>query len=71
MKGQLSYLTELKSHLFKLFLWLKPLTDEEGGEGDGGEGGGGSEVNSLQRVLENSTYYSPTIQAPTETASLA
>ena len=49
--AQLLSLTELKSHLFELYLnWLKPLTDE------GGEETGVPEENLRRWASENATY---------------
>ena len=60
--AQLLSLTELKSHLFLRFIVLaEPLTDE------GGEETGVPGENPWWRASENATYYSPKIQAPSET----
>ena len=64
--AQLLSLTELKSDLFELyFYWLNHKTDE------GGEETGVPGENPWRRASENATYYSPKIQAPSETRTRA
>ena len=60
--AQLLSLTELKSHLFELYFvgWI--IKPDAGGEETGVPG-----ENPWRRASENATYYSPKIQAPSET----
>ena len=64
--AQILSLTELKSHLFELdFIgWTsKPMKD--------GEETGVPGENPWRRASENATYYSPKIQAPSDTRTRA
>ena len=60
--AQLLSLTELKSHLFQLFYWMKTLTDE-GGEEIRVPGGKKKRTTSFRKCY----ILSPKIQAPTVT----
>ena len=46
--------------ILAVFYWLKPLTNE------GREETGVARENQWQQASENTTYYSPKIQAPSE-----
>ena len=64
--AQLLSLTELKSHSFELYFvgWI--IKPDEGGEETRVPG-----ENPWRRASENATYYSPKIQAPSETRTRA
>ena len=64
--AQLLSLTELKSHLFELYFVGWTIKTDEGGEETGVPG-----ENLWRRASENATYYSPQIQALSETRTSA